>query len=119
MYSTAFLTNAKSRSWSPVYDNKSVDGTRSWMPTTEVALREELEKAQSKLKVLASQHKENSSSISASLSVKSSDPSSGISEQVASLREGLDRLTNEVRAYANVVKKTLRHLQILLDSRCV
>ena len=42
---SAFLTNAESRSWSPVYDNKSVDGTRSWMPTTEVALREELEKA--------------------------------------------------------------------------
>ena len=79
----------------------SVDGTRSWMPTTEVALREELEKAQSQLKVLASQHKENSSSPSASLSVKSSDHSSGISEQVAFLREGLDRLTNEVRAYAN------------------
>ena len=90
------------RSLSSVYDNnKSVDGTRSWMPKTEVALREELEKAQSQIKVMASQHKENSSLISASLSVKSSDPSSGISEQVASLREGLDRLTNEVRAYAN------------------
>ena len=70
------------RSWSSVYDNKSVDGTRSWMPTTEVALREEPEKA-------------------APLSVKSSDPSPGISEQFASLRKGLDRLTNEVRAYAN------------------
>ena len=70
------------RSLSSVYDNKSVDGTRSRMPTTEVALREEPEKA-------------------APLSVKSSDPSPGISEQFASLREGLDRLTNEVRAYAN------------------
>ena len=55
--SPAFLTNAESRSWSPVYDNKSVDGTRSWMPTTEVALRDKLEKAESQLKVMASQHK--------------------------------------------------------------
>ena len=101
--SPAFLTSAESRSWSPVYDNMSVDGTRSWMPTTEVALREELEKAQSQLKVMASQHKENSSSISASLSlsVKSSDPNHGISEQITTLRESIARLTNEVRAYAS------------------
>ena len=38
---------------------------------------------------------------SASLSVKSSDPNHGISEQITTLRESIARLTDEVRAYAS------------------